>query len=563
MTDLNVTLFYKAHFQVSTPDPDNDLLWNLILKIRNWQCRKWQQRGENISWKMGQWSNWKKGCTFRSKNGIVTLISEYYQDDDGRVHWACKVVESPDGESGYAPREWVTEIGFRQTPQESADLSIVIFYRDRPGFIGLCAPLPDASVPGPKLIQSILEDPKLECTVGGTPVSQVPALVSPESWPAFRAVVLDPERTVPVVYLSPKRLYPDGEEASPLLNPTVLAKILGPNALVFYGTSLEVSRLMTADSYEQILGCYSGGIRVYAANPKKDWARENLRHRYLSGAFVQEQGANEMYALLRRALAQDISAYASVFRVEDCRSLKRRARLEKTLEEEFLEDAVKTEVALKEEIKKIQQECLEWEEKLVSKEEELEGVKYALYQQQSRADNFQAAAAKSKLLEQSLKEVREISTYPQKPEEVVHFFLTHFSDRLVFTERGLKSLRECTTDAATLWEALYAMSTTLYDLYYSNDCLEIDRVFANKTPHFSLATNAGMMTRKDKKLYRQYWDKYDKRDINVETHLRSRASKESDKNFLRIYYCYDPQTEKLVISSCGKHLDTFSTGKMH
>lgn len=70
------------------------------------------------------------------------------------------------------------------------------------------------------------------------------------------------------------------------------------------------------------------------------------------------------------------------------------------------------------------------------------------------------------------------------------------------------------------------------------------------------------MTRKNNSLMQQYFDEYDGRQINVETHIKS-GSRETDSKFIRVYFAYDEQTERLVVSYMGGHLDNYSTQFIH
>lgn len=567
MTDLNASLFFKAQFQIAPKGEETDLLWSLIYWIRDWICNKWRRNGDPIDWDAGQWSKWKYGGTILSERGTVILISSYFQEKY-RENWACKVVESPDGEQGFAPREWVTEIGFRRPQGEAAEVSIVIFYRDRPGFLGPLAPLPDATARCPRVVQALLNDEKLVCSVGTTRVSMRPMPVSLENWQEFRTLVLSEQRDVPVVYISPKRVQPEGNKTDLLLEPKTLQQITGPNALVCFGTSLDVSRLMSEDDYEKILGCYNGGIRIYAAHPKINEEREGLRHRYLTGDYILQLGSEFIYGMLRRALAQDISIYASCFRVEDCRALSRQAELEKRIacqreeiEESVLNDAIEIAKDMEAQQKALERERDEWAKEASKLEGELTEVKAALHQALARADSFQSDAIQVNQFRQAIGSLRNSKYYPEKPRQIVDFFQNTFSDRLFFTDNAYRSLATCTTSPKTLWNALYDMATILYGLYQSDVYLDIPREFNCKSS-FDLIPREGSMTRNDSNLMKNYRDTYNGRTISTEAHIKN-GSHESDRNFIRIYFAYDRTTDMLVISSIGKHRDNYSTQNIH
>ena len=589
MTDLNANLYYMTRFEMCGTVPEEDLLWTLILGVRSWMCNKWRKRGEEIVWDTEQWTKWKKGCSFHSDNGSVTFISAFHQEADGRTNWACRIIEAGNSAKGYAPREWVTEIGFRQK-DAAAQISFVIFYRDRPGFIGLCESVPDADAGVPNLIRRLLENERLKCTVGGHSVSLTPTAVSEETYPAFRAAALDPAREIPLLYISPMRTHTvprndstpheeitengvlesdNAERSVPLLDPLVTSRMLGPDALVYYGTTSELARIMSADPDRDILECYNGGIRVYMPHPDRTAANEALRHRYLSRAFIQEHGAEKVYALLRRALAQDSSLYESVFRVEDCRALIKRAQLQYDMErhreqmtEELFQGAVEKEERLSAEFLKMDEERLAWEIEKEALATQLSEVKADFRREQRRADNFQEAASKCRDLEQALKSVRDVRDYPETPQQIAAFFIGHFPERLDFTEKGWASLKDCQTAPEILWNALYDMATALFELYTDDRRMDIEEAFGREST-FSLALSAGMMTRNDNRLMQGYEDTYQGRTISIESHLKSNANRESDKRFLRIYYCFDRETGKLVIGSCGRHKENYSTRKVH
>ena len=567
MADLNAVLYYKAKFSISAGADETDLLWRIIMMIRKWMVNKWKKRGETLPGDNTEWSRWKNGSFFTSENKIVSLSSVYCREEDLRENWACRIMENQEAEAGVAPREWVTEVGFRKRSEEAAEFSLVISYQDRPGFLGLCQPepAPDAGVPG--LVRMLLNADGLHCTVGKAPISLCPEKVTPESYAAFRSFVLDPARELMAVYISPRRREPDSESTELPLDPETLANILGPNARVYYADSLDVSRAISADEYSNILGCYSGGLRCFMPQPQKDEEGEAARHRYLTGTFLREQGQKNIYSLLRRALAQDNSFYRSCFREEDCTRLIRMAQLRheqaahrERIEEELLSDSIKEENKWKNEIDSLTRIKEELEHELIGEMEQEEKLKNELIQSKQRA-----GFAERRLEEQEKKllgELREgITDYPGDAEKVAAFFLCHYRDRIAFTQRGLDSLKECGTDPQVLWNCFHDIVHILYDLYYCDSSLNISAEF-NSRSRFEFARGEGRMTRKDSNLMQQYSDSYEGRSIDVESHIKN-GVKEKDPRFFRVYLGYDNTAQKLVISHVGAHLANYTTQKIH
>ena len=562
MLDLSSTLFFKGKFQIAS-EQDTDLLWALLYKIRGWILPKWRRNGERIPENLKVWSKWKQGSSFSSENGMVHLRSRHYEEDN--LHfWACQITESWPSQNGCAPREWTTEIGFRQQTAHSAEISIVIYYSDRPGFIGPCEAPPTASVP--KLIRSLCGDDTLRCTVGSYPVRLEGVHLAPGDFPAFWQMVCDEEREIPVVYLSPRGGETGGESARPLLNPRRLANILGPNALVYYADDLDFSREMTQLCAPEEMGCYSGAIRVYAARPNVDEPGESYRHRMIPAGkiLVAEE---QTYDILRRALAQDVHFYEKMFRVEDCqkridraKAEQRKQELRQMLEEEVLTTAVEKEQTLEEQLEQIEQERFGWELERENLGDQISDLKSQLHMAHVRADQFQNEAMLSRQRKAALDQLRYIAAYPETPREIASYFVTHFSDRLDFTERGWASLDDCRTAPDVLWDALYQMATTLYDLCEA-ETPAVDQVF-NRTSNLRLARGEGAMTRRDNDLMKQYQDVYQGREIDIEAHLKTSQNQESSPKFLRVYFCYDSTLHKLLIGHCGSHLDNYSTRKL-
>lgn len=563
MIDLSSTLFFKGKIEISSKS-ECDLLWILILKIREWMIYKWKRLNEIIPTEYSTWTLWKCGSYFSSKNNIVHFKSTYY-DEEEKSYWACKIIESRIPQDGLAPREWVTEIGFFPMNKTAASVSIVIYYSDRPGFIGPCECAPQGSIP--RLIRLLSEDSKIICTAGGKTNFLRATYLKPGDFPAFWKFVCDEKRDIPIVYLSPKKTDESSDDARSLLDPHKLVKLLGPNALVYYANDIDFSREMTQLCSPDTMACYSGAIRVYAAHPNVKSSGDSYRHRLITAKKIM--GNEEtIYEILRRALSQDVHFYEKMFRMEDCQKLIDKAHTQKmifnyreSLERDFVDTAIEKEQSLHKEYEKIEEERIEWEIQRDEFENQISELKEELYQEKAASDSYREEAILSSQRKNSLDEVRNIERYPVTPTEIASYFEQVFKDRIVFTERGRASLADCQTDPRILWDALYQMATLLYDLHESDEINQVDKEFDCQS-NFQIARSAGMMTRKNPELMRQYKDIYQGREINIERHVKSSQSKENSPQFLRIYYCYDQPTRKIVIGSCGKHLDNYSTKKI-
>lgn len=230
--------------------------------------------------------------------------------------------------------------------------------------------------------------------------------------------------------------------------------------------------------------------------------------------------------------------------------------------EALLAESAERESQLRQQLSAVDDQEFEWELEKEQLESRLDELSRQLRAQQAQADLLREEAHLSSERKRSLDAVRGMDEYPDTPEKIAAYFECHFADRLAFTERGRASLADCKTDPRILWDALYQMVTTLYELHTDASVTMVDRAF-NERSAFRVARGEGTMTRRDSGLMRQFQDVYQGRPICIESHLKSNQNRESSPQFLRIYYCYDEVTHKLLIGSCGRHLDNYTTQKVH
>lgn len=61
MQDLNATMFYKAKFHIAAIEENLDLLWRIVLHIREWMNSKWNASWEVVPCDCGCWTKLKYG----------------------------------------------------------------------------------------------------------------------------------------------------------------------------------------------------------------------------------------------------------------------------------------------------------------------------------------------------------------------------------------------------------------------------------------------------------------------------------------------------------------------
>ena len=96
MRDLYSTLFYKIRFTIEAKDKESDLLWKIILHIKDWMTRKHNIQGkENLSTNNHDWSALKTMTGGRIIGKNVNIVSENCLVEEPFItsFWACKITE--------------------------------------------------------------------------------------------------------------------------------------------------------------------------------------------------------------------------------------------------------------------------------------------------------------------------------------------------------------------------------------------------------------------------------------------------------------------------------------
>lgn len=556
MIDLNSTMFYKIKFVISMRESEQDLLWRIICHIKNWQTKKWNKYENLLSANAKDWSDLKKGGILSSiDHKTVKIVSDVcYVDEpaNNNVYWACKIIETPLSKAGFAPRRWVTEIGYEPIDENKAYFSCVISYSDMTGFIGECEPMPLPNIPG--LIKRIIDDKFIDCTYGNDKISVTPQLIATGGWMKFWEKIQSEERNIPYIYISPKN-NPFNESDCLCVNPKDVAKAVGGNALVFYAISKVVTDEMNYFT-PQGLACYNGMLRIYYPGLKESDELDYNRHRYLRSEQIEILGESAVCQILRRAFAQDVTFYDKIFRLDDCR-----AKVDANVRQKKLKDLqAKHQEKLKEVENQTLSLAIDEEEKrliveaerdrLVVKVKDLENDNYVLrLQNESYRSLSQDNAALSKAVSSRLN----TKEYPETPQDIVNYFEATFGDRIQFTDDARKSLKYCTIDLSDIWKALFALSTVMWDLHFTQGG-DIFKEFKAKTG-IKATRGEGSMTRADSKLMRQFVTNYNGESINIEAHITYPQKKQS------IHFGFSDNDKRIIIGSCGEHKEIYSSGK--
>ena len=549
MHDLNLNLFYRTTFDISGKDENTYLLASVVNSIRYWLTGKWNRNETIIPDDKETWDKFRNKHSFTSldRDKSVRLNSHVYWQGK-ETYWSC-IINEVSRENGKAPRHWITEIGFAQNEEAKASnkakITIVLSYGDQPGFLGELQERPKLTIP--RLIHTIASNKFLDCTIFGFPIESKPILLNEGDFEAFWSIVSDPNRDVPVVFISPNATRLDNTPLS--VDPEQLHYALGPSAIIYYAISQGFCDEMDRKLPDYDFRCRNGAVRIYDSKPNMSSNSDQYRHRYFSYEAVEVMGSDNFIAMLRRALAQDVRFYEQMTRVDDVASKVRRASREKQLREEA-DSNLDLADSYSDDLSNAEKEI----DRLKKQNAELEDDNRTLY---TKAANLEASLNTIKANSNYAPAEFELEQWPLNARQIADIFHSRYPDRIDFTDRALKTLDKCKTQAETLWNAFYDLCEIAYGLYSSQTSVDIASEF-NGRSNFLLARCAGMMTRKDNSLMEQYNDIYHDREINVETHLK-KGKKEADAKFLRLYFGYDSESGKLIVSSVGKHLDNYST----
>ena len=103
------------------------------------------------------------------------------------------------------------------------------------------------------------------------------------------------------------------------------------------------------------------------------------------------------------------------------------------------------------------------------------------------------------------------------------------------------------------------MCTVLYPLYRDGAADKTGEF--NRRSRFKFARGEGPQTRANSKFMREREDEYQGRRLFIEPHICSSVGDPNSPQFIRIYFNWDEETERLVIGDT-KHLTNCTTRKL-
>ena len=584
MKDLYSKLFFKTQFEIKAAQPKTELLGTVVKHVKNRIVSKYKKKNDDdaiLKAKFSEWKALKNGGKIRGT--AILLEAEYcYTEDPCPAHnWACRIVEIQ-SVSGFAPRKWVTDIGFRQKSEDRAEISFVVSYRDRPGFLGECLEDPSPNIPG--IILQLWGDNKLICTDGIDTPTFLPKELRAGQWPEFWERIKDEKRNLPYIYISP--LNGADEHSVPLIDPKKLALALGGNAIVYYAKDFFVTEEMNFFCKNEYL-CYDGALRVYMPALDENDPEDAVRHRYFGRDYMKSIGSERVIAIIRRALAQNENYYDSIFRLENCREIKdelfRKERIETLIREyenelkiedekhrenaESIRDAIKKEVAVQktradeaEKREKEEKELNDWCMQInATLTDQIKEIKRQNNDYQKQINAMSVKAKECEALREAGKSRLSVKDWPKEADDIVNYFSKTFCDKLIFAESVKRSLKDCEISNSDLWTALYCLAVYMTDLYIKN-VPDPYKQFSLSSG-LSVARSEGENTRKNKDMMRLRTVIVDGETVNIEPHIKIDYG--NKKKAQRIYFGFSKKQRVTVVGWCGEHLPISSDSNHH
>lgn len=640
------SLFYKCRFQTDPVESLEDPLWTLVMQVRSWMCGKHR----DITREMRDWtSEVKYGGELRNPDASVRIKSRLYHPNTSEgLMWACQIEEFVDGDNdavmgtGFAGQIWTTEIGYRETPNRSGDVSIMLSYFNEPYYIGRTKIPPTPNIP--RIVRMITEREELGCNVSGMPIEKMVLGVGGTRYDSsafmFWSRVNDPQREYPIVYIGKDSL---GQYA---VDPRKLNDFIFPNALVCHPLDDAASRRIR-DTKPANVRFVEDGVNVFFP-PRKDQAKikqygfgaDKLdamrRYEWNHGAerkWWGDKAPDPTLLMLRRALSEDVRFSESgelitiddvvLARQKDGFDSKVRAVQEKLDEaqstaQEYQERLERMRIdrekrrakaaaeamermriaqtrqradangdsGLQEELQNAQKRINELEQANVALEKDSDEA-YALAFEaddnrnevlkelnQAKADLFDVtqqlkayqyggygtsddADAVRSIMRFELPELLSTSskqTNERTASKLAAIFEEVFPTRIHVIEDACKG---CITKPELVWQGLLCMCISVYDIYsqgQGSGSPEVRLKQDQRVPsRFELALSEGSNTNRNTKLTKLREIAFDGRILDITPHLKAGHGKDSEDT-LRIYYCWDSLTGKLIIGHIGTHL---------
>jgi hypothetical protein len=558
-------LHYRCDFEVGGELSTAETLAALIREIRQWltDTRKIPKQAVAGAWfyNEGAWAS--QG---RDRSSIRT--SRFENGSESQAIWTIRYEHL--SEPKYEPkspadrfRVWRTDIALNCDSGKDVRFSLQTAHYLQGSYFGPEPAEPDPN--SPKIVKNIIESEVLRTFSGTEPLLAAPNTVAPDDADLLRQRIFDPERQCPLVYLS--REFQTGEAVA---NASNLAWGLAGLATVYVADSSWVDKT-TELSLPENYRCWNGWVRVYLPGVNPEKLDDHKRHRYFTPEQVRSFGNTEVQKLLTRSFARRLlyTLDARPKTIDDLRQLKQQAHLKALRSRADATSSLEEMVSILNEINcDLEAKNSEQERQLRGAQDRIDFLELlqhdtetkvagAEYQAKSARDLSTEATKSAQQLQRELAAFRSLAHLPQSIGDCGDFFARAFPGKLVFSERGLESVKKAGySDIAGFWEALWAMASELYQLFFENvgEAGDIEKKFKELTG-IEMSMTEGSQTKADKRLMKKREDFFQGEPVDITPHIKLRSGSEH----FRIYFGVLHSKKLLVVGECTNHLETAGT----
>lgn len=465
------------------------------------------------------------------------------------------------GESPNSPmagwRTWINDIALEKIEDDAYLFSMSNSFQIGNGYIGR---IEEPSLTSPNIIKRIVSNNYWTSYIGSTSLSLEPIEITHDNVKRLVASIFDPERNVPLVYIS------RDDSGELLVDPTILSKKLVGNSIVYYESDYSISGYLRTLPYFPEYRCSHGAIRVYLPKANYKNPSDPRRHRFYTALQIRTETPEEIIKIISESLVRR-SVFTTQFNIQSIDDIER-LRIEQALSdaiaskkndkiiEVYKEQAENLKILLAEKDSELTQYCSLYDDKDI----ELDLLKGHLKEEESK--NF---ALKSQLeqfvgtKENDAPDYQIPETIPTSLLELLDCVEKGYPNKIVVLGDAKDSAREFEIkDINKAYKLIKSIPEVLHELMFDGEGDK--RASYKDATGFDLSMTESKMTKADKNLSKIRLRQYKGNEIDINAHV---GYGNRLPNMLRIHFYISPTDKKIVIGHCGDHLENFSSRSMN
>jgi hypothetical protein len=552
-------LHYKSMFTLKFPPNviEYDYWGKIVKKIGSWVFQKFSCEydctGIISSWLFtgGKWSP-PNARLIKAETKIADLSNNPNLPPN---YWAFRL-EHPD--NSFSHRIWRTDIALTYNENASLNVVIKIFFYISSGYIGPEPPLPTPTAPS--IIKSLFILSNDNVFVGSQQLSRAPIEIRAGDGRDLVKRIIDKNRLCPIILIRPDL------NNNINLNLIKLSKVLLGNAVIYFlSDNDEYSEIQyfTTGNFAQY-NCPCNCVKIYQPQINYKNANDSKRHRFfkLDNRINTEelvkiiiQGVFRIYNIPFNDFVtciEDIIWKEREHRISELR--KTRSQQE---DQEFISLLDLENKNLTTQSNLLKKQVHDFEEENITLQMEIDNSESIAKYQIDQLN--QVIISQQKNQSQSNHPIQIYEIFRDLPTDlysVLNKIGKIFEGRIVILQEAFESAREADfSDIHSSWELLWAMSTTLWELYFSEetDTANIITQFRCQSG-YDLTLTESKLTKNDSRLMKQRLRQFNGKTIDITPHAKIDKIKS-----LRIHYYPDKIDKIIVIGHCGNHLETYGT----